>query len=329
MKDKILKQLKENQGKYLSGEELSSCFDVSRTAIWKAINQLKSMGYTIESQTKLGYRYIEGPDSITSLELQPLLDTKKIGRQVKYLESVDSTNSFAKRLSENGFEDGSVVIADVQTAGRGRLGRSWISPKSRGIWMTIMLKPQINPMDASKVTLLAAYALCKSIKAETGLEASIKWPNDIIAGRKKLCGILTEMGAELDIINYLIVGVGINANLIEDDFPEELIETATSIRLETGMEVTRKRLAASFLNEFEKCYEAFSSSGSIEHIIDAYKDMLHMLGKKVRAIYKNEELIGEAIDVSSEGQLLIRLEDGSIREIVSGEVSVRGIYGYV
>ncbi|MFZ5354807.1 MAG: biotin--[acetyl-CoA-carboxylase] ligase [Bacillota bacterium] len=328
MKEKILSLLKENTGTFVSGEELSNMFSVSRTAVWKAINQLKSMGYEIESQTKRGYRLIESPDYLSAAEIDPLLTTSVIGKHIMYFDSLDSTNNYAKKLAGEDFEEGTVVIAEMQTAGRGRLGRSWISPRGKGIWMTIMLKPDINPLYAQRVTLVAACAVNDAIKEISGIASGIKWPNDIVANGKKLCGILTEMGAEVDAINYLIVGIGINANLDDDDIPAELAGAATSIKIETGKSMVRKEVVAAILNRFEKYYTGFSRSGSLEDIVDIYKSNLLLLGKQVRAVYKHEEITGEAVDINDAGQLLLRLPDGTIREITSGEVSVRGIYGY-
>jgi BirA family transcriptional regulator, biotin operon repressor / biotin---[acetyl-CoA-carboxylase] ligase len=329
MKEKILRELKNHIGQYISGEEISGILQVSRTAVWKYINQLKDMGYVIESQTKKGYRLLESPDSLQPQEMKGNITTEVIGRNLKFFEQVDSTNLYAKRIAEDGFLDGTVILADEQLNGRGRMGRTWVSPKGSGIWMTIMLKPKINPADASKVTLLAACAVCKAIEEVSGLYAKIKWPNDIVINGKKLCGILTEMSAEIDEINYLIIGIGVNVNTDLEDFPKELQPIATSIKIEKGEVVIRKELAAAIINNFERYYKGFIKTGSIKGYMNEYKEKSVVLGKEVRVTSSTLELQGTVVDISEEGQLQLKLEDGSIKDIISGEVSVRGLAGYI
>lgn len=330
MKYKILEMLKQNTQGFVSGEEISERLNVSRTAVWKCINQLRESGYVIESQTKNGYRLVFSPDSVAAGEILPLLNTAVIGRKILYFDSIDSTNLYAKKAAETDFHDGTVVVADEQTAGKGRLGRHWVSSKGKGVWMTIMLKPDIDPSDAAKTTLLAACAVCRAVEKCCGLAATIKWPNDVVYGGRKLCGILTEMSAEGEQIRFLIIGIGINANFNTDDFPEDLADVATSIKRELGMDIPRKMLAAEVINEFEAAYRVFiSQNGNIRPFIEEYKKRSAVIGKDVRVIYKKEEVIGKAVDITEEGQLVILMQDGSRREILSGEVSVRGIYGYI
>lgn len=329
MKERILQELKDHEGHYISGEEISGNLQISRTAVWKYINQLKNMGYIIESQTKRGYRLLGSPDSLQPQEMKGNINTEVIGQSLKFFDQVDSTNLYAKRIAEGGFLDGTVIMADEQLNGRGRMGRNWVSPKGKGIWMTIMLKPKINPADASKVTLLAACAVCKAIEEVSGLNTRIKWPNDIVLNGKKLCGILTEMSAEIDEINYLIIGIGVNVNIDMDDFPKELQDIATSIKIEKGQGVMRKELAAAIINSFERYYNGFIKTGSIRDYISEYKERSAVLGKEVRVTSSSLELQGTVVDISEEGQLLLELYDGSIKEIISGEVSVRGLTGYI
>jgi BirA family transcriptional regulator, biotin operon repressor / biotin---[acetyl-CoA-carboxylase] ligase len=329
MKSKILEELKANNGQSVSGEEISRRLGISRTAVWKHITKLRSEGYSIESQTNSGYRLMGSPDVLSPSEIQPLLNTNYIGRKIIYLDSVASTNTYAKKTAEESFQEGTVIIADEQTAGRGRLGRQWVSPKGKGIWMSIMLKPDILPADAPKLTIAAAYAVSKAVLRCCQLDARIKWPNDIVANGKKLCGILTEMSAEADEIKHVILGIGINANLEYEDFGTEIASIATSIRLEKGSAVSRKAIVASVLNELEEVYEVFSREGSIEPLLEEYKNKSAVLGKEIRVISKKEEIIGLAIDISEEGHLVIKLGDGTIKEIMSGEVSVRGLCGYI
>lgn len=329
MKSKILEELKANTGQAVSGEEISRRLGISRTAVWKHVNRLRKEGYSIESQTNSGYKLVGSPDVLSSSELEPFLHTDFIGRNIIYLDSTASTNTYAKKAAEEPFQGGTVIIAEEQTAGRGRLGRHWISTKGKGIWMSIILKPDILPVDAPKLTIAAALAVAKAIKSCCRLEARIKWPNDIVAGGKKLCGILTEMSAEADEIKYVIIGIGINVNMEIKDFGPEVSSIATSIRIESGRAVSRKALAASVLNEFEEIYGDFIKDGSIKPLLDEYKIKSAVLGKNIRVISKKEEIIGLAVDISEEGHLVVRLADGSHREIMSGEVSVRGLYGYI
>lgn len=329
MRDKILGELKNHTEDYLSGEELSNKLQVSRTAVWKYINQLKAMGYVIDSQTKKGYKLLESPDSLLPYEIKEGLETKFVGSNIIFLEKVDSTNLYAKRMSEQNFLDGTVIIADEQQKGKGRLGRTWVSPKGKGIWMTIMLKPNINPSQAAKVTLLTACAVNSAILHTCDIDTKIKWPNDIIYKGKKLCGILTEMSAELDEINYLIIGIGINVNLDKTELPVELKSTATSIKIEKGINVLRKSLVKSILNKFEVYYKEFLKTGSISQFISEYKEQSAVIGREVNIISSNTQHKGKVLNISEEGQLIIQLEDGTIKEIISGEVSVRGLEGYI
>lgn len=329
MKERILQELKNHAGQYISGEEISGILQVSRTAVWKCINQLKDMGYVIESQTKKGYRLLESPDSLLPQEMKGNINTEVIGQNLTFFEQVDSTNLYAKRIAEGGFLDGTVIMANEQLNGRGRMGRDWVSPKGKGIWMTIMLKPRISPADASKVTLLAACAVCKAIEEISGLYTKIKWPNDIVLNGKKLCGILTEMSAEIDEINYLIIGIGVNVNIDLEDFPKELQAIATSIKIEKGLGVIRKELAAGIINNFERYYKGFIKTGSIKDYINEYKERSAVLGKEVRVTSSTLEIQGTVVDISEDGQLQLEMQDGTIKEIISGEVSVRGLTGYI
>lgn len=329
MKEIILKELQGRSGQYISGEEISNRLKVSRTAIWKCINQLKTMGYVIESQTNRGYRLVQSPDSILPTEIKANLKTNKIGQNIIYFEQVDSTSLHAKRLAEHDFEEGTAILAEEQLKGKGRLGRAWASAKGKGIWMSLLLKPKINPTDAAKITLMAACAVCKAIEEVCEIYPQIKWPNDIVINGKKLCGILTEMSAELDEINHLIVGIGINVNIQPHEFSEEIRAIATSIEIEKENPILRKNLVAAILNHFESYYDVFTKTGSIQDLIAEYKQKSAILGKEVRVISSTIEQRGIAYDISEEGQLQLKLEDGSMKEIISGEVSVRGIDRYI
>ncbi len=329
MKNTVLEELRNNKKKYLSGEELSKKLGVSRTSVWKNINKLKEEGYTIDSSTNKGYMLIEVPDTLYPAEIKRLLNTKIIGDEIIFIESIDSTNNYGKKICEKEFAEGTIIIAEEQTTGRGRLGRNWISPKGEGIWMSILLKPNLKPEQASQLTILTAYAAAISIRDMLELDALIKWPNDIVIDGRKVCGILTEMGAEIDKINYLIVGIGINANIEGKSFYENSLSTATSLRIEKGETIDRKALLAKVIMNFESLYLAFIESKNIEDLLNKYKKISVTLGKEIKFTFNKEDLTGTAVDIDSSGRLLIKLKNGEIIELSSGEVSVRGMYGYV
>lgn len=325
MKEEVLGYLKE-QADYVSGEQISKNLGVTRASIWKIINKLKEEGYTIESSTKKGYKLIETPNIITKEEVLSVMTTQSLGRDIRYFNEIDSTNEEAKRLARLGELEGVTVIADKQTAGKGRLGRVWDSPSGTNIFMSILLRPQIKPDKASQVTLIVGLAMCEVIREVTNLEAQIKWPNDIVVNGKKVCGILTEMSAEIDAINYIVVGIGVNVN--HTDFPGNL-PYATSLKIEGQREYQRRDIIKAFFEKFEPYYMAYKKSPTLEMILPTYKRYCITLADKVKIIDSIKEYIATPLDVTSDGSLVIRTEDGEEKTICSGEVSVRGIYGYI
>ncbi|SHH42321.1 BirA family transcriptional regulator, biotin operon repressor / biotin-[acetyl-CoA-carboxylase] ligase [Caloranaerobacter azorensis DSM 13643] len=326
MKDEILKLLKENN-EFVSGQDISDSLNVSRTAIWKYINQLREEGYLIDSVTRKGYKLIYTPDILTYGEIAEYLETDYIGRKIIHFDSIDSTNIKAKQLAAEGAKEGTVVIAEEQTMGRGRLGRGWVSPKGKGIWMSIILRPNIDPIDASKVTQIGAAAVWSAL-SKVGVDAYIKWPNDIVLNGKKVCGILTEMSAELNRINYLVIGIGVNVNINSQEIPKEINNIATSIKAEVGHDVDRKFITAEILNNFERFYNELIKYGSIKTSIEICRKASILLGREIKIITNKGERRAKAIDITEQGELLIE-ENGKIEKLISGEISVRGIYGYV
>lgn len=326
MKKKILNILKKYEDEYVSGERLSEEFGITRAGIWKHMKSLKEAGYEIESVSNKGYKLIGTPDRIDEEEVTPFLKTKYIGRVFTHFEEIDSTNMEAKRMCAKSAIDGMVITAEAQTKGKGRLGRQWQSPRSTGIWMSVVLTPDISPVLASKTTIIGAAAVYNALK-DMGIEAGIKWPNDIVVDGKKVCGILTEMNAEMDRINYIVLGIGINVNM--EDFPEELKEKATSLKLQLNEEVSRKKLTAKVLNYIEYYYDLFKSTGSIKEVINICRKGSVLIGKEVKVISGGKETICTAIDIDEDGELIVKHEDGTFHKVLSGEVSVRGIYGYV
>lgn len=326
MKTEILKLLKESDG-YLSGQELCGSLGVSRTAVWKVINQLREEGYRIEAVSNRGYRLVMSADVITEAELSSQMEGGLAGSHLEYHEELDSTNNRAKRLGEEGAPDGTLVTADYQTAGKGRRGRGWVSERGTGIWMSLLLRPDVPPSSASMLTLVAALAVVKGIKAATGLDSQIKWPNDIVLNGKKICGILTEMSAELEHIHYVVIGIGINANIRE--FPEEIRDKATSLYLESGQMVVRSQVIAAVMKAMNQYYGIFLESGDLTPLREEYEKHLVNLGREVLVLAPAGEYQGTSLGIDKTGELLVQLKDGTVNHVVSGEVSVRGIYGYV
>lgn len=325
MKAEILAMLRESDG-YVSGQELCNKFGVSRTAIWKAINQLKDMGYEIEAVPNKGYHLVSAPDVMNEAEIKSLLHTEWAGQELFCFDEIDSTNTKAKELAEQGYPSGTLVVADRQIAGRGRRGRSWDSPAGIGIFMTLLLKPDINPNNASMLTLVTALATAQAISDVTGAEAKIKWPNDIVINGKKVCGILTEMSAQFDYINHIVIGIGINVH--NESFPEEIRETASSLLLESGKRIHRANLIARFLERFEAGYAIFLQTEDLEGLMKDYNALLVNIQKQVRILDPKEPFEGKAIGITKRGELIVDTWE-SRKLVSSGEVSVRGIYGYV
>lgn len=318
MRNRILGILKDADG-YVSGEEMSHRLGISRAAVWKHINKLKSEGYGITSVTNRGYRLTDAPDALSPSAIKALLNTRVIARNIRYTDTVDSTNEEAKRHYLE--SDGTLFISERQSAGKGRLGHEWESPRGAGIWMSLLLKPDMPPRDVSQITLIAGIAVCRAV----GSNAMIKWPNDIIIGTRKLCGILTEMSAEVERVNYIICGIGINVN--SQSFEDDLKDKATSLFIETGKHFTRSELVAAVMNEFETIYSSFLRSG-FASVREEYLRLCVTLGREVRVISRNKELRGRALDIDENGGLIIETDNGR-ENITSGEVSVRGIYGYI
>ena len=326
MKDRLLSILREHNG-FISGQEICDRFNVSRTAVWKAVNSLKKSGYEIEAVRNKGYRLIESPDVLLADELKSLLETKWFARKILYFESIDSTNNEVKRQAENGCDEDLLVIAETQTAGKGRRERHWESPAGSGIWMSFPVKPDLPPYKASMITLVAALAVAKAIADETGLKALIKWPNDIVINGKKTTGILTEMSAEMTSIHYVVIGIGINVNT--ETFPDELKNTATSLSLETGSKIRRGGIIASFGKYFEKYYDDFCKTQDLSLIREEYEKLLVNIDKEVYIIEGENNKKRVAKGITDTGELIVEDENGKVENIFAGEVSVRGIYGYV
>lgn len=326
MKEKILSMLK-SRPDYISGQDICNRLGVSRTAVWKNINALRAEGYQIDSVNNRGYKLLEEPDRIDGERIYPYLHTQWLGRRIVYEDEMDSTNIQAKRLGEENAAEGTVVITEHQTAGRGRRGKGWISPVGVNCYFSVLLRPDVLMERASMITLVAALSLAKAVSKTAGLDTMIKWPNDVVANGKKICGILTESSTDMEYINYAVVGVGVNLN--QTEFPDEIKDMATSIFLETGNKVNRAELLAAFLNTYERYYEIFLETEDLSRLADEYNFLLVNRDREVKLVEKDQERIYTAVGIDKLGRLVVEDKAGRRETVISGEVSVRGLYGYV
>ena len=328
MKTEILKILRSTDG-YVSGQELCDKLGVSRTAVWKVIGSLKEEGYEIDSVSRKGYRLLSSPDVVSESEIASRILDGVFGQRVVSYEITDSTNTRAKQLAEEGAVHGTLVVANMQTAGKGRRGRSWQQEEGSVIAMSLLLRPVFSPDKASMLTLLAAHSVAGAIEAVTGLPAAIKWPNDIVINRKKTVGILTEMslGVEQAAIDYIVIGIGINVN--NTAFPEDIRDMATSLYLEKGERVSRSVLIAESMRRLEVDYEAFLETEDLSAILQDYNTHLISMNKEVRVLDPKGEYTGISRGMDAQGELLVERADGELIKVYAGEVSVRGLYGYV
>lgn len=319
MDDDILKLLRAHPDTFISGEEISRRLQVSRTAVWKKIESLRSLGYEIEASTRLGYRLTRAPDILSPAEIKPFLKTKWLGKTIHYFHSLDSTNTKAYELAVRGAEEGEVVIAESQNRGKGRLGRVWFSPPYVNLYLSIILRPKIPPHQASLITLLAAVATAKAIERCAELKPLIKWPNDLLLGGRKIAGLLNEIQSETDRIHFVILGIGVNLNLDEETFPKEIRSLATSIKRETGQSISRKEFLTMLLQQLEEGYDRFLKEGG-DPVLKAWKERAQLEGKTVKVTSFGETLSGTAVDIDSDGALLLKMEDGHQKRIVAGDI---------
>lgn len=321
MRDAILELLKEHKGQFVSGQMMSDTCQISRTAIWKHIEVLRRHGYEIESFTKKGYRLVKEPDLVGPLEMEPHLTTKTFGRQYEYTLQVESTNSKARTLAMEGAPQGTVVVAEEQVAGKGRVNRGWYSPYGKGLWFSLILRPSFLPVEAPKCTLMAAVALVKAFR-QLGLKtAGIKWPNDILVGTHKLVGILTEMSGTMEEIAYIVMGIGINISTTEDELPDELKGIATSLAIE-GLKVDRREAFAVILQCLENQYNKVLKEG-FHSTLEEWKMYSVTLNQEVEVRAPGNTYEGKAIDLDQDGNLLVQRPNGQVERIVAGDVSIR------
>ena len=326
MKNKILDFLRQQPG-FVSGQNISKALGISRTAVWKYINILKAEGYEIESVTRKGYRLLQSPDLLTDPEIRSALPAGLLPGIIRVYDEIDSTNEEAKRQAAAGAPDGSAFIADVQTRGKGRRGRSWSSPGGQDIFFTLLYRPDLPFSCISMVTLVAAISAAVTVRKYAGEDCYIKWPNDIVLHDRKVCGILTEMGADMDRIDYIVIGIGFNLNRMI--FDDEIAGMASSIFKETGKKVQRAAFFADFMKDFKVRYDRFVRDRNLAFLREEYNGMLINRNREVKIVRQGSEYIRWARGINEAGELLVEDEQGRTEKVFSGEVSVRGLYGYV
>lgn len=317
----ILRLFREDGG-FVSGEHISRELGVSRTAVWKHITSLRDSGYTIEAVPSRGYRLVTSPDLIDAESIKSQLRSKRVGQRLVCLKRTLSTNADAFRLAEDGAAEGTVVIADAQAAGKGRRGRVWSSPEGVNLYCSVVLRPVIMPHEAPQLTFISAVAVARAIEATTALKPEIKWPNDLLIDGKKVAGLLNEMSAETDGINFVILGIGVNLNMTTDQFPADLRHPATSLFMESGSRVARSRFAGIMLNELDRLYTDFLASG-FAPVRQEWQQRCNANGRSVAVSDAGADVVsGMFAGIDEDGALLVQTGEGRIERILSGDVRV-------
>jgi BirA family biotin operon repressor/biotin-[acetyl-CoA-carboxylase] ligase len=321
---KILNALRTAGEEGFSGAELSQQLGISRAGVWAHIEDLRALGYEIEASPHHGYRLLSSPDLLHADDLLARLGSARvIGRDIRVFQETTSTNDVIEKLARDGVKEGVVVFAESQTRGRGRLGRKWLSPAKKGLWFSVLLRPGLRPQETTRLTVASATALRRAIAIHTGLNPEVKWPNDILLGGRKVAGILTELRAELDRIGYVILGIGVDANLSASDFPGDLRGQATSLRLALGKPVSRPELAVTILRELERDY-ARLAAGDFGKVADEWEAHCATIGKEVTIRTGERQIRGRAESLGEDGALLLRTEHGHLERVVGGDVEVAG-----
>jgi BirA family biotin operon repressor/biotin-[acetyl-CoA-carboxylase] ligase len=318
----ILSLLRQVREASVSGTELSQQLGLSRAAISARIRELRSLGYEIEADPHHGYRLLSAPDVLHADDLLSLVACNKVvGRDIRVFEQTSSTNDVVEKLARDGLREGVVVFAESQSKGRGRLGRKWLSPAHKGLWFSVLLRPDLPPQAATQLTVAAATSLVRAIEQVTDLRPEIKWPNDILLKGKKVAGVLTELSAELDHVNYLILGIGVDVNLNPGDFPPELRKLATSIKIETGHALRRADLAAAILQQLDKDY-ALVCTRRFSKLSEEWEAQCTTLGRRVNIRVGDRLIQGRAESLDQDGALLLRTEHGHLERIIGGDVTL-------
>lgn len=306
----------------VSGAEISQRLGISRAAIWARVEELRKLGYEIEASPHLGYRLINSPDVLHADDLTARLGkTEVVGRDIRVFEETTSTNDVIERFARDGVKEGVVVFAESQTKGRGRLGRQWISPARKGLWFSVLLRPNLRPQEATQLTVASATALRRAIEMQTGLCPEIKWPNDMLIRGRKIAGILTEMSAEVDRVKHVTIGIGVDVNLSAADLPADLRRIATSLRIESGEPISRPDLAAQILRELDRDY-ARIRAGEFAQLADEWEEHCSTIGCEVTIQTGARRIRGAAESLDEAGALLVRTEHGHLERIIGGDVTL-------
>ena len=318
--DKIIHILKANEGRFVSGEIISREVGITRAAIWKRISTLKSMGYVIDARQNMGYRLMRSPDILTPAEVSFRLGTRVVGSEIRYYPVLESTNAEAFRAASEGGKDGLVILTDHQTGGKGRLNRTWFSFRRQSISMSVVLRPKIVPYLATMLTYMAGIALYETIYALTAVKPAIKWPNDILMNGKKVAGVLCELSSETDVVNFAIIGVGVNLNVRKNKFPEEIRDISTSIYEETKKRTKRVAFVKELLRQLDYWYGVFLREGGGNRILLDWKERSKIVGQNVQISSFDEEITGSVVDVDSYGALIVETKEGERKRVIAGDL---------
>jgi len=322
IKQEITKRLLSAKGNPISGQQLADEFGLSRTAIWKHIKELESDGFMIETIKKKGYVLSSSPDSIQAAKVEQHLTTKRFGRHIHYVEQCPSTQPIAHQLAQVNALDGTVVLTEEQTAGKGRMARPWTSSRGKGIWMSVIIRPEIPPMKAPQFTLIAAVAVTRAIEDIAEVRAEIKWPNDLLINGKKCTGILTELQADVDRVQAIILGIGVNVNQDLEDFPDEIQPIATSIKMVAGVHIDRAHLVARILHYLEIYTDMYVEHG-FEPLKLLWESYSGTLGRRIKAVMINQQIEGIALGITNDGVLQVQTDDGTIHGIYSADIEIQ------
>ncbi len=318
-RDKILHLFRHHPDSYLSGEEISRRLNISRAAVWKQVKVLRELGFEIEAKHAAGYRLVAAPDLLLAAEIEDGLTTQLLGRSIISYPEIDSTNSEARRLAEAGAPEGTVVVADRQSAGRGRLGRCWESPSRVNLYCSVLLRPAIPLHQASQLTFISAVAVAETLKDVCGLNAEVKWPNDILVNGAKISGLLNEMNAETEQIHFVILGLGINLNMLTEQFPDDLRYRATSVLLETGRPVDRRYFLQQLLVKLDACYRQFRCDGFVP-LRRRWETLCDTINRVVEVDLGQQKIVGTVVGLDSDGALRLQRDDGRVERILAGDV---------
>lgn len=323
-REQIVRLFRSRLGEYVSGQEICSLLHISRAAVWKQVEQLRELGFEIEARRAHGYRLLESPDLLLPSDIAADLDTLLVGRQIHCVNEVTSTNQLAQQLAAEGAAEGLVVLAETQTAGRGRMGRRWESPAGVNVYCSVLLKPQIPPRQAPQLTFLSAVATAESLRELYGIDARVKWPNDILVGGRKIAGLLNELSAETEQIHALVLGIGINVNMVSSQFPDELRYPATSVRIETNELSPRLALVRLLLRKIDLLYAEFLKEG-FAPLRRRWETLFDLLDRQVEVDLGRRCISGVVGGLEPDGALKLFMPDGSVERVLAGDVRPIGL----